>query len=103
MANKRHGRKERTPQVGGCQGECEHSAAARARRDVQIVPVERMQIIGPQVESHIRYVETLVELNPLSRIFALTHATVPGDETLDRGSGLQLDREHEIAMRQRRE
>jgi len=64
VANKRHGGKERTPQIDGGECECEHSAAAVAHGDVQIVPVERMQLIGPQVKPHIVWVETLVELNP---------------------------------------
>jgi hypothetical protein len=64
VVNKRHGGKECTPQVCGRKGECEHGAAAWARRNVQIAPVERMQIIGPQVESYIGCVETLVEFNP---------------------------------------
>jgi hypothetical protein len=64
VANKCHGGKDRSPQIDRGEGECEHSAAAVAHGDVQIVLVERMQLIGPQVKPHIVWLETLVKLNP---------------------------------------
>jgi hypothetical protein len=35
-----------------------------AHRDVRIMLVERMQLIGAKVKPHILWLETLVELNP---------------------------------------
>jgi hypothetical protein len=81
---KRHGGEQSAPQIRGWQGEGEHGAAAWTDRDVQIVPVERMQIIGTQVDSHIVYVETLVELDPY---LVFGHQLVR-DVRSDRGSGL---------------
>jgi hypothetical protein len=63
MANKCHGGKDRTPQLARGEIKCEHGTAAVAHGDVQIVLVERMQIVGAKVESHIVWLETLVELN----------------------------------------
>ena len=63
VANKCHGAKDRTPQIDRGEGECEHSAPRVAHGDVQIVLVERMQLIGPKVNPHIVWLETLVQLN----------------------------------------
>jgi hypothetical protein len=64
VTKKCHGGKDRTPQIERGEVKCEQSAAAVAHSDVQIVLVERMQLIGPEVKPHIVWLETLVKLNP---------------------------------------
>jgi hypothetical protein len=38
-------------------------AAAVAHGDVQVVVVERMQLIGPKVKPHVVWLKTFIELN----------------------------------------
>ena len=56
--------RNRGPEIDRGEVKCEHRAAAVAHRDVGIVLVQRMQLIGPKVKPHILWLETLVELNP---------------------------------------
>jgi hypothetical protein len=79
VADKRHGGKDRTPQIDRRDVQCEHSAAVRTSGDVQIMLVERMQSIGAKIKPHIVGLETLVELNP-DLICALICAPVRTEE-----------------------
>ena len=63
LANKCHGGQDRAPQINCGEAESEHSSAAVANGDVQIVLVERMHLIGPNVKPHVVWLKTLIELN----------------------------------------
>jgi hypothetical protein len=62
LANQGHAGKDGGPQIDGCKSEYQHCASV-ARGDVHIVLVERMLLIGPEVNAHVVQPKTFVERN----------------------------------------
>jgi hypothetical protein len=62
LANQGHAGKDGDPQIDGCKSEYQHCASV-ARGDVRIVLVERMLLIGPEVNAHVVQPKTFVERN----------------------------------------
>ena len=62
LANQGHAGKDGGPQIDGCESEYEHCASV-ARGDVHIVFVERMPLIGPEVNADVVRPKTFVERN----------------------------------------
>jgi hypothetical protein len=62
LANQGHAGKDGSPQIDGCEGEYQHCASV-ARGDVHIVFVQRMLLIGPEVNADIVRPKTFVERN----------------------------------------